>query len=73
MAAQRVAGDNYPLARGPFDDHTNRLDMFGGPHPGVCLFAMCDGHIVPLSVAIDTTNLGRLANRADGQTITVAY
>jgi prepilin-type N-terminal cleavage/methylation domain-containing protein len=72
-AAQRVAGAGFPLARDPFDNHTNRQDLFGGPHVGVCQFVMADGHVVPLSVNIDEANLRRLANRADGEVITVDH
>ena len=72
-SAQRVAGSSYPLARDPFDDHSNHQDMFGSPHVGVCQFVMADGHVVALSVNIDLTNLKRLANRADGEVITVDH
>ncbi len=71
--AQRAAGPSFPLARHPNDNPSNRRDLFGGPHPGVCLFAFADGHVYPLNVNIDLTNLGRLANRQDGQTISVDH
>ncbi len=71
--AQRVAGPNYPLARDPFDSNSRRQDMFGGPHIGIVMFAFADGSVRQISVSIDVTNLGRLANRMDGRTITVEY
>ena len=43
---------------------------FGGPHPGVCMFAMGDGSIKPIKTSVDVTNLTRLAMRSDGQVIT---
>jgi prepilin-type N-terminal cleavage/methylation domain-containing protein len=72
-SAQRSAGPSYPLARNPFDKPSNYLDIFGGPHQGIVMFAFCDGSVHPLSVNIDVTNLGRLAGRNDGQVITVTY
>jgi hypothetical protein len=71
--AQRVAGGSFPLARSPEDSHNNHRDMFGGFHPGVCLFAFADAHVVALDVNIDATNLGRLAKRNDGEVISVDH
>jgi prepilin-type N-terminal cleavage/methylation domain-containing protein/prepilin-type processing-associated H-X9-DG protein len=71
--AQRAAGPNYLLAADVHDGGTNHASRFGGPHPSVCLFAFADGHVTAINVAIDGVNLGRLANRADGQTITVDH
>jgi prepilin-type N-terminal cleavage/methylation domain-containing protein len=71
--AERVAGPNYPLARDPFDNNSNHRDMFGGSHPGVCLFALADGHVTAISTSVDVVNLGYLANREDGQTISVNH
>jgi prepilin-type N-terminal cleavage/methylation domain-containing protein len=64
--AQRVAGPSYPLARDPYDSNSNRRDMFGGPHTGICLFAFADGSVHAVGVTIDVINLGYLANRRDG-------
>jgi len=71
--AQRAAGPNYPLARDPTDNSANRRDRFGSMHSGFCYFAFADGSVRGLSIAIDATNLGRLANRNDGQLISVEY
>ena len=68
-----VATDAGQVARSIKDKPSNYLDIFGGPHQGVCLFAFCDGSVHPLSVNIDVTNLGRLAGRNDGQVITAQY
>jgi prepilin-type N-terminal cleavage/methylation domain-containing protein len=72
-SAQRVAGPSFPLARNITDTSSGLADKFGGPHPGVVLFAFCDGSIRSLATSIDTANLRRLAIRNDGQTITVNY
>ncbi len=42
---------------------------FGGPHPGGCLFAMCDGSTRSVSFSIDTETYRRLALRADAEVI----
>jgi prepilin-type processing-associated H-X9-DG protein len=43
---------------------------FGNAHPAVVNFVFGDGSVRALTTSIDGTNLGRLANRADGQTYT---
>jgi prepilin-type processing-associated H-X9-DG protein len=70
--AQRAAGPNYLLAD-PHDGGTHHDMRFGGPHPAMCLFAFVDGHVSAINIAIDANNLGRLANRQDGQTINVDH
>jgi prepilin-type N-terminal cleavage/methylation domain-containing protein/prepilin-type processing-associated H-X9-DG protein len=72
-SAQRAAGKSYPLALGPNDANSNGEDMFGSVHTGYVNFAFCDASVRSISTSIDTTNLGRLANRQDGQVITVDY
>jgi hypothetical protein len=68
-AAQRKAGSpNAPLAKGP-----KGSGQFGSYHPGVCPFALADGSVRLLSVSIELKNLGRLANRKDGEVITVNF
>jgi prepilin-type N-terminal cleavage/methylation domain-containing protein/prepilin-type processing-associated H-X9-DG protein len=73
--AQRTCGKNYPIAKDPYDPgpSNHHAQMFGGPHPGVCLFAFVDGHVTGMSIGTDEENLRRLANRADGETITVDH
>jgi prepilin-type N-terminal cleavage/methylation domain-containing protein len=68
-AAHRRAGVGIPLAKGPKDTGTK----FGSYHPGICPFALADGSVRMLSVAIDQTNLARLADRKDGEPITADY
>ncbi len=67
-AAARKAGVGAVLAKGPTDTGSN----FGSYHPGVCQFVMGDGSVKALNNSIDATNLGRLANRQDGQVITIS-
>jgi prepilin-type N-terminal cleavage/methylation domain-containing protein len=44
---------------------------FGSPHPGVCQFVLCDGSVKALRVTLDVTTLDRLAQRADGNPVTL--
>jgi prepilin-type N-terminal cleavage/methylation domain-containing protein/prepilin-type processing-associated H-X9-DG protein len=81
----RLAGLEDPLALGPYDlswssgdvldpsaySDSEQARKFGSWHPGVCGFAFCDGSVHFLSNSIDTTTLSRLANRADGQVVTL--
>ena len=69
----RVAGPAYLLARSDTDP-TVILDVdhmpFGGAHPGgSCHFVFVDGSVRALSPTINTTVLGYLANREDGEVI----
>ena len=64
----KKAGIGAPLARGPDGN-----GQFGSYHPTVCQFALADASVRAISVDIDLTNLGRLANRHDGQQISVDY
>jgi len=69
----RVAGPGYPLAQSDADPAVlpDYLHMpFGGPHTsGICQFVFCDGRVRELSPSINTTVLGNLANREDGNVI----
>ncbi len=62
----RGAGPTLTLARNPTDAFSNR---FGSYHPGLCQFVFGDGSVQAVSVSIDGTTLGRLAQRNDGQAI----
>jgi len=42
---------------------------FGGPHPGVCQFAFCDGSVRSLKITADLQTLSYLVTRDDGQVI----
>jgi prepilin-type N-terminal cleavage/methylation domain-containing protein len=64
----KQAGLGVPLAKGPAGS-----GQFGSYHPDVCQFVMGDGSVRAIAVSIDATNLGRLANRHDGEVITIDY
>jgi hypothetical protein len=68
-ASFKRAGLGAPLARDP----TSTTGGFGSYHPGLCQFALGDGSVRALPVSIDATNLGRLANREDGEVISTNY
>jgi hypothetical protein len=56
------------------DSNGNPIDHdgnFGGPHPGVVLMGMCDGSVHSINYDIDTTMHARLANRKDGEVVTL--
>src|SRR5262249_28740416 len=61
-AAFRRAGPGAPLQR----DLPRADTRFGSYHRGVCMFVLGDGSVRALPVTIDTTTLGRLADKADG-------
>ena len=62
----RVVGPDKPLARSVNEPvHM----QFGSAHPGVCQFVFCDGSVRAVSVDVDLTTLGRLADRHDGQVV----
>ncbi len=66
----RAAGPGYPLAQGPDDMSSNYIYRFGSWHAnGVCLFAFADGSVQMISPDINSTILGYLANRQDGQAV----
>jgi prepilin-type N-terminal cleavage/methylation domain-containing protein len=62
----RTAGPGFGLARTPSDQV---YDRFGSWHPGIVQFVFCDGSVHGLRVDIDTTTLGYLASRNDGQSV----
>ena len=61
----RKAGPGAPIER----VLTSTSNRFGSYHTGVCNFAFGDGSVKSISVTIDTTTLGRLADKADGLVI----
>jgi len=42
---------------------------FGGPHPGVCQFALCDGSVRPIAITADLSVLTALATRGQGEVV----
>jgi prepilin-type N-terminal cleavage/methylation domain-containing protein len=65
-AMARGAGIASPLALTVNDSLSA---SFGGPHPGVVMFVMGDGRVIPLSRSISLNTLSLLGRRADGQVI----
>ncbi len=63
--AFRYAGPSFLLVRNLQDLAATR---FGSYHPGVCQFVLGDGSVRAIRVNIDGTNLGYLADIADGMT-----
>ena len=64
--SNRAAGVSYLLSSGP--KAAGSLS-FGSYHPIICGFIMADGSVRSISTSIDATNLGRFANRRDGEAI----
>lgn len=67
-ASFKKAGVGAPLAKGP-----KGSGQFGSYHPGICQFVMGDGSVKAFSVSVELKNLGRLANRMDGEAITINF
>jgi len=66
----RKAGPGASLARSIRDPVNLPPNVqFGSWHTGVCQFVFCDGSISPVSVNVNSTVLGRLANIEDGNPI----
>jgi hypothetical protein len=42
---------------------------FGGPHPGACMFGLCDGSVRPVSLTIDIQVLTAVVTRAKGEVV----
>ena len=72
-SAQRDAGPNHHLANDltPGISASSAIRRFGGPHDGICMFALADASVRPIDVGINPTNLGYLADRADGHEVTL--
>jgi prepilin-type N-terminal cleavage/methylation domain-containing protein/prepilin-type processing-associated H-X9-DG protein len=75
-STRRVAGiqQNTPAnlrpLRPPNDENgTFANQSFGGPHPGVCNFVMCDGSVRKLNLNINIQTLTSYATRQGGETI----
>lgn len=64
----RYAGAGRALASSPIETKGAwNYSNFGSYHPGICNFVLGDGSVRSVSNSIDTTTLGYLAHRADGQ------
>jgi len=64
----RVAGPSLALTNGPNDTTDTVAIRFGSWHSGVCVFVFCDGSVRTLRNSTDTTTLGNMCNRRDGNT-----
>lgn len=64
----RIAGPSYSLANGP-NDSTGFNTRFGSWHTGVCPFVFCDGSVRNLQNGTDTTVLGNMSQRNDGNVL----
>jgi prepilin-type N-terminal cleavage/methylation domain-containing protein len=67
-AGRGADGVLRPLAQ-PGETGNNAQQRFGGPHPGICQFVLCDGSVRALKVSIDIDTLTRLASRNDGEPV----
>jgi prepilin-type processing-associated H-X9-DG protein len=68
----RCAGPGRPIAQGPDDTAGGSwMWLFGSAHTGVCQFVFCDGSVRALATSTDTTTLSRLAQRADGEVVSL--
>jgi type II secretory pathway pseudopilin PulG len=63
----RLAGKNYPLAVSRGDPV---IGQFGSWHPGICQFVFGDSSVRALPTSMDSTVLGYLADRRDGNVVT---
>lgn len=62
-SAFRRAGPGAPLER----TLTSTAQRFGSYHPGLCQFVFGDGAVRAIATHIDTTTLGYMVDKADGQ------
>jgi prepilin-type N-terminal cleavage/methylation domain-containing protein len=67
----RLAGPGYGLCTGPTDASSGWSARFGSNHTGVVIFAFCDGGVRGLLTSTDTTTLGNLTCRNDGNPVTI--
>ena len=68
----RQAGPGFPIVTSAQHDlipASTALASFGGEHPGVCMFAMCDGSVRGISPEINSVTLGYLSNIGDGEVV----
>ena len=69
-AGQIDSASVRPLAKGPNDEFLFNA-VFGSYHPGICQFVLCDGAVRNVSITVDNEVLARLANRMDGQVVSI--
>jgi prepilin-type N-terminal cleavage/methylation domain-containing protein len=66
--SNRGGGPSATLVRNPTDTGSGR---FGSWHTGICQFVFCDGSVRALQNSVDGTTLGLLANKDDGQPVSI--
>ncbi|UUO07761.1 DUF1559 domain-containing protein [Blastopirellula sp. J2-11] len=71
-SSMRMAGLGRSLGKGP-NDTTSSREVFGSYHPGVSNFVLGDASVRSIQTNVDTENLARLANREDGEVISVDF
>jgi type II secretory pathway pseudopilin PulG len=67
---QQNATANQWILQTPKGDSTVANRCFGGPHPGICEFVMCDGSIRKVNLNVNINTLTALATRQNGETLT---
>ena len=64
-----TGSNQRPLLNPKVQEAALANSSFGGPHPGVCEFALCDGSVRPVRISADLLMLTYLVSRADGQSV----
>jgi prepilin-type N-terminal cleavage/methylation domain-containing protein len=65
----RIGGPGVPLVRNKYDASSSVVFQWGSWHPQICNFVMADGSTQSFNHFIDTTTLGRLCHRRDGEVL----
>lgn len=65
----RIGGPGVPLVRNKYDASASVVFQWGSWHSQVCNFVMADGSTHSMNHFVDTTTLGRLCNRKDGEVV----
>ncbi len=66
--SSRPAGANFPFTTS-ISDTSSSSWAFGSWHPGVVMFAFCDGSVRPITTNIDPNTLEYLASMNDGHVV----
>lgn len=68
MGHSRIGGPGVPIARNATWSDPNYV-VYGSWHRGVCNFTVSDGSVRSISNLLDSTTLGRLCQRNDGEVV----